>query len=236
MLPSADRHLAGVLWDLDGTLLESRGLWEAAYHEFAEHRGMRLAPNLWERVGGHTLEESVALLFPDVGLSAGCGAARASSWLVSRVGQLVEEHPGRLEWRDGARHALQVVQGAGVPTALVTTTWRSLADRIITTLNIRFDVVVCGDEVARGKPAPDPYLRAVALLGASPAGCVAVEDSPAGVAAAEMAGVAVLAVPSYTAITPRTRRAVRSSLVGLTVTELTALARRDDSQKSSRAW
>jgi len=79
-----------------------------------------------------------------------------------------------------------------------------------------FDVVVCGDEVARGKPQPDVYLWAAELLGVPIRACVAVEDSPTGVLAAQRAGAAVLVVPSEVAVAPGPRQVQRSSLVGLT--------------------
>ncbi len=221
---SSTEQLSGVLWDMDGTLINSRGLWEAAYHDLAHREGKRPVPGLWDRVAGRTLEDSVALLYTHVGLDTDRGAVnRGSSWLVAHVCELVEDKPALLEWRPGAKEALQAVRHAGIPTALVTTTWRALTDRIIATLQTQFGVSVCGDEVAHGKPAPDPYLRAIDLLAAHPSGCVAVEDSPSGVAAAERAGIAVLAVPSHTRISPGKRRQVRSSLQGLTVTELGAL-------------
>ncbi|MBV8992736.1 MAG: HAD family hydrolase, partial [Pseudonocardiales bacterium] len=148
----------------------------------------------------------------------------ASSWLAARAQALLGRQPALLQWRPGACQALQTVQLAGIPTALVTTTWRTLTDQITAILSVRFDATVCGDEVACGKPAPDPYLRAITLLKTSPAGCVAVEDSPAGVAAAEAAGIAALAIPSHSAVAAGMRRAVRLSLMGLTIAELNALA------------
>jgi beta-phosphoglucomutase-like phosphatase (HAD superfamily) len=86
--------------------------------------------------------------------------------------------------------------------------------------------VVCGDEVSRPKPHPDPYLRAAELLGVEPARCVAIEDSPLGIAAAEAAGCAVLAVPSEVHIEAAPARTIRTSLAGLAVAELAALVRR----------
>jgi beta-phosphoglucomutase-like phosphatase (HAD superfamily) len=75
---------------------------------------------------------------------------------------------------------------------------------------------VCGDEVPRGKPDPDPYLRAAELLGVAPEECLAVEDSPTGSLAAERAGAAVLVVPCEVAVPAGPRRVHRASLVGLT--------------------
>jgi beta-phosphoglucomutase-like phosphatase (HAD superfamily) len=88
-----------------------------------------------------------------------------------------------------------------------------------------FDVVVCGDDVAAGKPAPDPYLRAAELLGVAVTDCVAVEDSPDGALSADRAGAAVLVVPSEVPVPRGPRRVHRADLVGLTVDELAAVLR-----------
>ncbi|MGI9001634.1 MAG: HAD family hydrolase [Pseudonocardia sp.] len=217
-------QLAGVLWDLDGTLIDSRALWETAYHEFAEQQEIRLPSRFWEQINGRTVEASVKLMFNHVGLIANRSAVeRAGSWLTTRVGRLIEDKPALLRWRPGAKEVLYAVQGAGLPTALVTTTWRFVTDRILIALDARFDVTVCGDEVTQGKPAPDSYLRAAALLDICLVSCLAVEDSPAGVAAAEAAGIAVLAVPYTTPIGPSRGRSVRSSLTGLTTIDLKAI-------------
>ena len=79
---------------------------------------------------------------------------------------------------------------------------------------------VCGDEVVNGKPAPDPYLRAAALLGLAPAECLAVEDSGTGTAAAEQAGCPVLVVPNDVEVPGGPRRTHASSLAGLTIDDL----------------
>jgi HAD superfamily hydrolase (TIGR01509 family) len=101
-----------------------------------------------------------------------------------------------LEWLPGARELVAAVRAAGVPTALVTATRRVLVDAALLTLGPHnFDAVVCGDEVERAKPDPMPYLIAAATLEVDPRACVAIEDSPTGIASALAAGCTVLAVP-----------------------------------------
>jgi beta-phosphoglucomutase-like phosphatase (HAD superfamily) len=86
------------------------------------------------------------------------------------------------------------------------------------------DVTVCGDEVdGLNKPLPEPYLKACRLLDVDPAACVAIEDSPTGVASAVAAGATVLVVPCEVPVEQGERRVFRQSLVGLTVADLTAL-------------
>ncbi|MGH3928527.1 MAG: HAD family hydrolase [Pseudonocardiaceae bacterium] len=220
-------QLAAVLWDMDGTLVDSRALWQGAYQELAAQLGLILTAQAWQRIAGRTIEASVQILGEDLGRPLeGAEVDSACTWLTTHVRRLVESRPGLVRWMPGARRALQVVQHAAVPTALVTTTWRGITDRMTATLGVHFDATVCGDEIVHGKPAPDCYLRAAGLLGVDPADCVAVEDSPTGVQAATDAGAAVLAVPSHGPIKRGARRVIRSSLAGLTVAELTTLARR----------
>jgi beta-phosphoglucomutase-like phosphatase (HAD superfamily) len=69
-------------------------------------------------------------------------------------------------------------------------------DAVLEVTGLSFGVTVCGEDVQRGKPDPEPYLRAATLLGVPPSGCVVLEDSPTGIAAARAAGCPVIAVPS----------------------------------------
>ncbi|MGH3912400.1 MAG: HAD family hydrolase [Pseudonocardiaceae bacterium] len=220
-------QLAAVLWDMDGTLVDSHVLWQGAYQELAAQLGLILTPTTWRRIAGRTIEASVQILGEDLGRPLkGAEVESACTWLTTHVCRLLESRPSLVRWMPGARQALQVVQHAAVPTALVTTTWRDITVRMMATLGVHFDTTVCGDEILHGKPAPDCYLRAAELLGVEPADCVAVEDSATGVRAATEAGAAVLAVPSHGPIERGARRVIRSSLAGLTVAELTTLVRR----------
>jgi HAD superfamily hydrolase (TIGR01509 family) len=137
-----------------------------------------------------------------------------------------------LPWLPGARELLERLMAAGVPMALVTNTRRQLTERALNSIGRQyFSVTVCGDEVARPKPAPDPYRRAAELLGFDPAQCLAIEDSVTGTAAAEAAGCPVLVVPndivvpvgprrrhvnSLSELDPDELRSVHSDLVGRT--------------------
>ena len=106
----------------------------------------------------------------------------------------------------------------------MTSTERSLVELALGTLGAdQFDAIVCGDDVRRPKPAPEPYLRAARLLGVDPTWCLAIEDSPPGAASAEAAGCVVLVVPSELPVAAGARRTVVDSLAGLTVADLTAL-------------
>ncbi len=86
---------------------------------------------------------------------------------------------------------------------------------MLATTGLRFDALVCAEDVSVTKPDPEPYLLAAKLLGVDPARCFALEDSPNGVASAEAAGGQVIAVPSLVPIEPAPGRTVVRSLAEL---------------------
>jgi HAD superfamily hydrolase (TIGR01509 family) len=210
---------AAVLWDMDGTLVDSEKVWTVALVETARRLGGELSAGARAAIVGSNLPRTLVLLFDDLGLPADPEAmAHAGREIVARTGELFA---GGLEWRPGAAAALRMVRDAGWPTALVTNTGRTLTELALDTIGGQhFSVSVCGDEVARGKPAPDPYLRAAALLGVPIGECLAVEDSPTGALAAERAGAGVLVVPCDVPVPPGPRRVHRRTLAGLTAADV----------------
>lgn len=210
---------AGVLWDMDGTLLDSEKLWDIAVRDLAVELGSQMTDELRRSLIGASGPNALRIVFTGLGLDPRPEAMRAAGeFLEHRVTELMAEP---IPWRPGAKDALAMVRAAGLPSALVTNTKRSLAEFGLDTLGREyFDVSVCGDEVPHGKPEPDVYLRAAELLGLDPKTCVAVEDSPTGVAAAEAAGCAVLVVPCEIAVPEAPIRTQRDSLVALTMADL----------------
>jgi HAD superfamily hydrolase (TIGR01509 family) len=130
--------------------------------------------------------------------------ADVADWLHEITGDLFD---AGLPWCDGARELLEELAAADVPMALVTNTRRALTERALNSIGRHyFTVSVCGDEVPSGKPAPDPYRQAAALLGLDPAHCLAIEDSVTGAASAEGAGCPVLVVPNDVEVPAGPRR------------------------------
>ncbi|MCP2257299.1 haloacid dehalogenase superfamily, subfamily IA, variant 3 with third motif having DD or ED [Streptoalloteichus tenebrarius] len=217
------RPPAAVLWDMDGTLVDSEKLWDVPLFELAERLGGTLSQATRDAMVGSNMTATLAMLFAEVGREPDQEAmAEAAEWITSRTAELFR---AGLPWRPGAFEALRAVRSSGVPMALVTSTERRLTEVALDTIGREFfDVTVCGDEVdGRNKPLPEPYLKAARLLGVSPVDCVAVEDSPTGTAAAVAAGCTVLVVPCEVPVEPGERRVLRDSLVGVDLDELAAL-------------
>jgi HAD superfamily hydrolase (TIGR01509 family) len=210
---------AAVLWDMDGTLVDSEKVWSVSLAETARRLGGELTAAARDAMIGSNMARTLVLMFDDLGLDPDpARMTEAGQWLTARTGELFA---AGLEWRPGALDALRMVRAAGWSTALVTNTERALTEMALESIGREhFTVTVCGDEVPHGKPAPDPYLRAAELLDVAAEDCLAVEDSPTGATAAERAGAAVLVVPCEVPVPAGPRRVHRGSLVGLTAEDI----------------
>ena len=212
---------AAVLWDMDGTLVDTEPYWIAAEHEIVEEHGGTWSDEFAHQLVGNDLLVSATFIRDNSAVE--WEPERIIDELLLRVIARVREH---VPWRPGARELLEALRAQGVPSALVTMSWRSLADAVLDALpEGTFAVVVTGDEVSHGKPHPEPYRAAARLLGVSPQDCVAIEDSPTGVRSAVAAGVPTLAVPHVVAV-PELAGAVHlDTLAGLTPSRVAGLAR-----------
>ncbi|GAC48431.1 HAD family hydrolase [Gordonia aichiensis] len=210
---------AAVLWDMDGTLLDSEKLWDIAVAELSARHGYAMTPELRESTLGNSMTDALTKVFDASGVSPDARDYAADErWLLDRVAQLFADD---LPWRPGAQEALTTIADAGIPMALVTNTVRELTDQALETIGAHFfAATVCGDEVENGKPAPDPYLRAASLLGVDASACVAVEDSPTGAQSATAAGCTTIVVPSTADVPQAGRRVFRGSLEGLALADL----------------
>jgi HAD superfamily hydrolase (TIGR01509 family) len=223
---TAPSLLRAVLFDMDGTLVETEQYWGEAMFELAERLGGRMSESARAATVGSTMRRSMTILHADLGLDRTEDELLADArWVEDRTAQLLG---AGISWCPGARELLTAVRAAGLRTALVTTTPRRLADIVLATIRTDldgdpFDVTVCGDEVPALKPDPAPYRQAMAALGVQPADCVVVEDSESGVAAGLAAGVTVLGVPSVQKIERVEGLTLRDGLVGVDVPMLADL-------------
>lgn len=211
--------MKAVLFDMDGTLVDSEKLWDIAMGELYAKFGAVLTPEVRESTVGGSAEGVMRIVYADLGLAPDpVEMAATADWLHDVTGELFD---AGLPWCDGARELLEALSAAQVPMALVTNTRRGLTERALKTIGRGFFAAsVCGDEVAHGKPHPDPYRRGAELLGLTPAQCLAIEDSVTGAASAEDAGCPVLVVPNDVEVPPSPRRRHVESLAGVDVIEL----------------
>ena len=211
--------MKAVLFDMDGTLVDSEKLWEVALQVLYSRLGGELTPAVREATVGGSAESLMQIIYTDLGLDPDADEMAAhSDWLHENTADLFD---GGLPWCDGARELLDTLADSAVPMALVTNTRRALTERALDSIGRHyFAASVCGDEVVRAKPAPDPYQRAAALLGFDPAQCLAIEDSVTGAASAEDAGCPVLVVPNDVEVPDSARRRHVTSLLGMDVARL----------------
>ncbi|ADI11587.1 putative hydrolase [Streptomyces bingchenggensis BCW-1] len=200
--------LQAVLLDMDGTLVDTEGIWwDTEVSIFAE-LGHALAEEYREVVVGGPMTRSASFLIKATG--ADIALAELTGLLNSRFTELID---GTVPLLPGARRLLTELAAHGVPTALVSASHRRVMESVLRSIGPEhFALTVAGDDIGRTKPHPDPYLFAAAGLGADPARCVVVEDTVTGVTAAEAAGCQVVAVPSLVMIEPAVGRTVVGSL------------------------
>lgn len=178
-----------VLWDMDGTLVDTEPYWIAAEHELVEAHGGTWSHEQAMQMVGNPLTESARILQAE---GVDLPTEQIIDFLISRVIAQVEVE---VPWQPGARELLAELRERGVPCALVTMSYRSLAEPVVgMTPPGSFATLVCGDEVTHGKPHPEPYLVAAERLGVDVTRCVAIEDSPTGIGSARAAGAATLGV------------------------------------------
>jgi HAD superfamily hydrolase (TIGR01509 family) len=214
--------LDAVLWDMDGTLVDTEPDWIASEFDLVAAHGN----GRWTEAHGHAL---VGMDLRDAAryLQAHGGVKLSvPDTIEALLDGVVARVRVRVPWRPGARELLEALREAGIPSALVTMSWRRFVDAILPSLPPgSFSAVVTGDDVRQGKPHPEPYLRGAELLGVHPARTVAIEDSPTGARSAWAAGCTVLAVPNVVAVPSEVCHVERSTLLGLTVDDVVAIQR-----------
>jgi HAD superfamily hydrolase (TIGR01509 family) len=200
--------LQAVLLDMDGTLVDTEGFWWDVEVEVFAGLGHTLDESWRHVVVGGPMTRSAGFLIEVTGADIMLPELTVllNKGFEERIDQALPLMPG-------AARLLTELYEHQIPTALVSASHRRIIDRVLARLGPRhFALSVAGDEVARTKPHPDPYLVAAAGLGADPARCAVVEDTATGIASAEAAGCHVVAVPSVAPVAPAHRRTVVTSL------------------------
>ena len=208
--------LSAVLWDMDGTLVDTEPYWMAAETPLVERFGGTWSHEQALGLVGKGLEDS-ARIFQDAGVRM--GVQDIIDHLTDDVMRSLSETG--VPFRPGARELLADLRRAGIKTGLVTMSLRRMATTVVDLIDFdAFDVIIAGDDSTRPKPFPDPYLQACDALGVRPAEVVAIEDSPTGLRSAVASGAAVIGVPLMVSIAGAGAHAVWPTLEGRTAQDL----------------
>jgi HAD superfamily hydrolase (TIGR01509 family) len=220
-MPAGDEHeLQAVLWDMDGTLVDTEPYWLAAQSEIARQHGLNWTTQDAHATVGQAMPVTATIL-QERGLAL--STEEIINDLLERV---VAKLEGGIPWLPGAERILAELAAARIPSALVTMAFSPVATRVASAAPIgTFHAVVAGDAVPQGKPHPAPYLAAAELLNVQPSHCVAVEDSVSGTTSAQAAGMEVVVVPGIARPSPGPGRHYVSSLENVTVASLRGILR-----------
>jgi len=217
-----------VLFDLDGTLLDSEHLWLQAEQLTMARWNIDWSVSDQEACLGGPLERVIAYMHA-LAVSRQCWPqptlTEISDVLIANIVHLFSTTD--IEWRPGAREIVQETHALGIPTAIVTASWRVLLDAVLDNMSSqvgKFTVSVAGDEVRFSKPDPFPYLEASRLLSVDIDLCLAFEDSPTGTASALSAGARTIAIEHVAPITTP-GVLVMNTLSGRSLEELWLLVR-----------
>lgn len=210
------RSPAAVLWDMDGTLVDTEPYWMAAEGPLVASFGGTWTHEQALGLVGLGLEDSARIL------------QEAGVRMEARdiIDHLTDTVSARLRaegapFRPGARELLAELRGAGIKTALVTMSMRRMADTVVSSIPFEaFDIVVAGDETTRPKPFPDPYLQACEALGVDIADAIAIEDSPNGLRSAVASGAVSIGVPLMVPLDGLGAHALWDSLEGRGLSDL----------------
>jgi HAD superfamily hydrolase (TIGR01509 family) len=181
-----------VAFDLDGVLIDSEGVWNAARREVALAHGGHWSDDAQREMMGMSSTEWASYMHEQLAVAQ--APARISELVVER---LLEHYREQLPLLPGAVETVESLSGAW-PLALASSANRPVIELVLSLagLSERFSVTVSSEEVPRGKPAPDVYLEAARRLGVSAERCVAVEDSANGIRSAAAAEMKVIAIPN----------------------------------------
>ncbi len=189
---------AAVIFDNDGLTLDTEPAWTRAEARLFERYGVAFTMDHKRDLLGTSPQVAAAKLERMLE-QPGTGPALHAALVELMLEEVSKDAPPM----PGAAELLAALRAAGTPVALASNSPRAILDCALASSGIAgaFDVILCADDVAAPKPAPDVYLAAAAMLGADPTTCVALEDSRTGVAAGLAAGMFVIGIPSFPGVT-----------------------------------
>lgn len=203
--PRGDRGVNAILWDFDGVIARTENLHVAAWQRVVRHVEVKLPRQAFDNAAIEDDRDLIAKAFASLKIKLHSSQIR--DWCAAKQAILVELLKTAPPIYPQVAETMRWLASEGLRQAVVTSTWRANVEATLggTGLLKQMDFIVAKEDVARPKPSPDGYRLAVQRLGLPPGQCLALEDSPAGLASARAAGVAVLAVAHP--FSPAARRA-----------------------------
>ncbi len=184
-------QIESVIFDLDGTLVDSMWLWHEIDVEFLGQRGLELPETYQKDIEGMSFTETAIYTKELFHLSESVEELK-EIW--NRMA--MEKYANEVPFKPGAEKFLQYCKSRNIPVGIATSNSRELVEAVGKSLHFEeyIQEIVTACEVERGKPAPDVYLEAASRLGAQPFRCLVFEDVPMGILAGKNAGMQVCAV------------------------------------------
>ena len=198
---TAGRYVKAVLWDMDGTLMDSQPLWDESFRNCCRERGGTVTPEQVAGIAGASIARTCELI-AETGATASPqdpATAEVFAEISARVEAAVRADPPILP---GARSITATLNEIGLAQVIVTQSPRPIVEAVAHALGDVFVELVTGDDGLPGKPTPAPYAAAIELLGLSPEECVVVEDSATGAASARSNDLRVIQVGGETKLFP----------------------------------
>ena len=185
------KYAKAVLFDLDGTLVDSMWMWKDIDMEYLGKYGITLPPELQEYIEGMSFSEVSAYFKEAFGIKESLEEIK-SEWVSMAKYKYTHEVP----LKPGALRFLKHLKEQGIPMGIATSNSRDLLDAVLESLEISpyFDCCMTSCEAGAGKPAPDIYLKVAKVLKTEPKDCLIFEDTPAGILAGNRAGIPVCAM------------------------------------------
>ena len=185
------QHKDAVIFDLDGTLVDSMWMWKQIDIEYLGRYGYTCPPQLQKEIEGMSFSETAAYFKETFCLSDTIEEIK-QAW----IDMSIEKYRCEVPLKKGAHRFLEYLKKNGIRAGIATSNGRAMVDAVLDSLKIGpyFQVITTACEVASGKPAPDIYLKVADSLKVSPGRCMVFEDVPAGILAGRAAGMKVCAV------------------------------------------
>lgn len=217
---STNNFPAAVLWDMDGTLIDSEPYWMESEGALAQSYGGIWTVEDAHSIIGKSLYDSSAMLKERFNIDD----LSVQEVIDKMTNEVIANLKKKLPFRPGAIELLIELKKRGIKTALVTMSMRSMAQTVADAIGFdAFDVIVAGDEVQMGKPHPEPYLKAAELLGVEISDCIAFEDSATGMMSAESAGAHTIGVPNLIPLPARPTNKIITSLADVNLDDVESL-------------